>query len=821
MLESGPKFENGNSEMFPNTYIEKEVASLLQNIKEIQEIKRLRIKGEGGELSLTGSFLAKVKVGGFIPVKINIDIDAQVENSGDSIQIKDGYRITADKGQDQVRAEIEPHLSKLPIEIKNFIEKEQGKTVEKIWIEDGKLRVQYPQTPKEEDSPEELEKKFGGPAVDIENLTDELFGTSAEKGVSEDPKAEEVPVVDKPRKSARERKEELAKKIALDETAEDISFEEVDEKETSADSVESNKTPDKSLTILEISAAAKRYISKWFETGIIYADTNDTGDIVLTTSFKDSSTEKNESLTITLKNTEDRKTLETVAETKGLANVHVDTVGQGIQEILEQEKGKKVEQIWIEDGKIHAIYSEEDIETNEFVVETPVPTGTKVEKLNAFKPLEGELLRIENAYNGTAHMTFKSLLDALPERKAAYAPFIKKGIEYETSEGTEIKLDPEDDRDEAQMMNIANGLVEEMNAKIEEEQAAIEKEKTTSELPREFDGNFVEDTIIEMPKEGRTFDIGPLSHSIIGNTMTVNFWIRNNKDIKDLEIPVTVEITNSPSNEVLQVHVSGDPKAEHVLSRIGLAIEKRIEETAGKAVDKMWLQDGKIHVTYNGDALEPIKEIEERFKRMPSPELPREFDVEFISNGVREIFEKNEKVVLKEITPRVEDSQISFDLVFEEDMIIEDGIKTRKGVLTIKDGDVKDDQDRSYSLSTTLTIEDGKTSRIAMDFITLDSHLQSKIKELLGETVYRISIKNGKLQASYMEDILKKASPEITDTEETVPKEDTLSTPPETIKINPESILSPNAQTRIAEQMKLLNKKFAEKKKPARKKVKK
>lgn len=541
MIESGPQFNN-DSEKFPNTYIEKEVASLLQNINEIQEIKRLRITGEGNELSLTGSFLAKVKIGGLIPVKINIDISAQIENSDGSIKIKDGYSITADKGQDKVRAKIEPHLSKLPVEIKNFIEREQRKKVEKVWIEDGKLHVQYPQTlEKKEETQEELEEKF-----------------------APKPLPAETPAVEKPRKSAQERKEELAKKIALDETAEEIPFEEVIETET-------EQSPDTSLGLLEVATTAKNYISKYFETGIIYPTINDAGDIVLTTSFKDG--DKNETLTITLKNTEDQKTLETVAETKGLADVHVDTVGQGIQQALEKEKGKKIEKIWIEDGSIDVIYSDEDIETYEFTAESPdnepavetVETDTKIESSEDFDP---------------------SFINELIESK-------------------NLKDNNGIDRSLARIQRFTNS---------DNIEYKIEVTTPGSLLPEEK------------------------------NLVTLK--IENNTDKKQLF--VKTETDHGPLNDLFNGFQS--------------EITKKLAEDAGKSIEDIWIEGGRIHVIYSEESIDTLN---------------------------------NESPI---------------------------------------------------------------------------------------------------------------------EATETTTTENTPSTPPETIKINPESILSPNAQKRIAEHMKLLNEKFAEKK---------
>ena len=113
-------------------FIKTKILPLLQNIKQIDEVKSLDIKGNDKEIILN----TIIKSFGF-----SIAVQATLENKGDGIAVKN-YKVDAKwfaKGKAQKA--IEPHLNKISELLKSYIEKEENKKVEKIWIENGELKA--------------------------------------------------------------------------------------------------------------------------------------------------------------------------------------------------------------------------------------------------------------------------------------------------------------------------------------------------------------------------------------------------------------------------------------------------------------------------------------------------------------------------------------------------------------------------------------------------------------------------------------------------------------------------------------------------------
>ena len=128
-------------ESFDNKYLEDRVRELLEPIKEIKNIKVIKITGHGNELVL----YANMTAGKFlIPIDISID-GISIVNQGNSIRFEKNYlsKITATKAEETVKDKISEHIDSIGIRIMEFISMDKNKPVEKIWIEDGKLKVLY------------------------------------------------------------------------------------------------------------------------------------------------------------------------------------------------------------------------------------------------------------------------------------------------------------------------------------------------------------------------------------------------------------------------------------------------------------------------------------------------------------------------------------------------------------------------------------------------------------------------------------------------------------------------------------------------------
>jgi len=130
--------EKSERESFDDKFIEDQIRDTLKGIGAIREIKNLKIEGVGDTISINTSIKAKKG-----PISTNVDLKADIENTKDGIGIKDGYSIKASSMEGIVKNLIEPNIKNISSSIKDHIEKEKGKKVEKIWIEDGKLKVEY------------------------------------------------------------------------------------------------------------------------------------------------------------------------------------------------------------------------------------------------------------------------------------------------------------------------------------------------------------------------------------------------------------------------------------------------------------------------------------------------------------------------------------------------------------------------------------------------------------------------------------------------------------------------------------------------------
>ncbi|MFA5773487.1 MAG: hypothetical protein WC908_02330 [Candidatus Paceibacterota bacterium] len=118
---------------YSTDFIKEKILPLLEKNKEIDEIISFEIKGIGKEIRLN----IVVKSYGF-----NIKVQVTFENKGDGVAVKDDYIIDAKwpvKGK--AEKELVPQLGKVSEMLKMYIEKEGGKKIEKIWIEDGKLKA--------------------------------------------------------------------------------------------------------------------------------------------------------------------------------------------------------------------------------------------------------------------------------------------------------------------------------------------------------------------------------------------------------------------------------------------------------------------------------------------------------------------------------------------------------------------------------------------------------------------------------------------------------------------------------------------------------
>ncbi|MEI7810614.1 MAG: hypothetical protein WCI41_03610 [bacterium] len=138
--------KQNNIEIGAKIYSIEEIKKILPNIlyekiKILKKIDKLNLDGINGEIKLD----AEVTIKYMITIS-GIKIKGSLENIAEKIKIKDDYIIEAGSLTKKAKKEIQPYLEKVNEYIKEYIEKEEGKKVEKINIKDGKLEVVFKQS---------------------------------------------------------------------------------------------------------------------------------------------------------------------------------------------------------------------------------------------------------------------------------------------------------------------------------------------------------------------------------------------------------------------------------------------------------------------------------------------------------------------------------------------------------------------------------------------------------------------------------------------------------------------------------------------------
>lgn len=179
----------------PADFIKGRIEKLLQSVDTVKEIKSVSVEGTGDEIKIV---LAVTGQKAFVTVDINASV--LLENSGSTVRVKE-HKINSSSFQDMVEGAIAPQISKIPELLKTYIEKEEGKKVETIQIENGGLRVTLgktivqtkKETKKVSGKISRLGKLFGRKTpAEKERQAQEKLGTEMVKEREEQKKREEL-----------------------------------------------------------------------------------------------------------------------------------------------------------------------------------------------------------------------------------------------------------------------------------------------------------------------------------------------------------------------------------------------------------------------------------------------------------------------------------------------------------------------------------------------------------------------------------------------------------------------------------------------------
>ncbi len=140
--------KKADSKVFSSDFIKKRIRSLLEAQDAVKEVTSLDVRGSGSEITLD----TKVKAQKFF-LTVNVGVQAILENKGGAIKVK-SYKIDAQEAiKSTVEGMIVPKLNTVSELLKSFIEKEEGKKVSKVEIENGGLKVTFNESRKETPPP--------------------------------------------------------------------------------------------------------------------------------------------------------------------------------------------------------------------------------------------------------------------------------------------------------------------------------------------------------------------------------------------------------------------------------------------------------------------------------------------------------------------------------------------------------------------------------------------------------------------------------------------------------------------------------------------
>lgn len=130
--EKAPKQIEKEIKTFSTEYIKSKILPLLENF--VSEVKNLEIKGVGEEIILNTTV---------VKYNFNIGVEATLQNEENGIGVK-SYKINASfMAKGKAEREIAPQLNKVSDLLREYIEKEENRKVEKIEIENGELKVTF------------------------------------------------------------------------------------------------------------------------------------------------------------------------------------------------------------------------------------------------------------------------------------------------------------------------------------------------------------------------------------------------------------------------------------------------------------------------------------------------------------------------------------------------------------------------------------------------------------------------------------------------------------------------------------------------------
>jgi len=378
MEKHEPTFEHGGrkTEWFSTIYIENQLKSLFtENLKDEGELTDLKLSGDEDTLLLNASMVIKKSIFS----DIDVSISAYVNNVDDGLGLQKGkYAIKASRKEADMNGLLESKMRDIFNSLKLTLGQEKKKAVGRLWIENGRVNVQYLEeelksTPETE---EELLSKFG-PTVepDAESSSEDPKEEVTEKTIMEELGFEE---------KNTEKNDEVA-------TETEVKVEPETEKVVSSDFFAESPDNNVEETLKEKSASAEKLGSQQdFHPGFIndlileevagdlngftvkkvqrYTKSEDISFKILLT---DPQGDNEVTLTMVIQNSENKGSLqaEFISDNESAKQAFLG-FNLKIEKKLAEKTGSPLLKTWFENGRIHVLHIDESFTSTEDSSET-------------------------------------------------------------------------------------------------------------------------------------------------------------------------------------------------------------------------------------------------------------------------------------------------------------------------------------------------------------------------------------------------------------------------------------------------------------------
>jgi hypothetical protein len=134
-------YERREDYLYEAFYEESKIIEILKTIdavKNIKEVQLLKAEGVDDRISLRIELTARKWL-----ITTDVVLSGRLINKGNGVALEDRYELTATTAEKKVKSLFAEHVNSIGEKVKEYIERETGKKVEKMEIANGELKVTY------------------------------------------------------------------------------------------------------------------------------------------------------------------------------------------------------------------------------------------------------------------------------------------------------------------------------------------------------------------------------------------------------------------------------------------------------------------------------------------------------------------------------------------------------------------------------------------------------------------------------------------------------------------------------------------------------